>query len=63
MRTRRLTAFRISFAAPRQKAEAIAFQEPWTKAGHRTMKLVPRQRSEGDMTIRISFANGTMTID
>ncbi len=50
-------------AATRQEAEAIAFQEPYTKAGHRTMKLIPWQRTEGDMTIRISFTNGTMTID
>lgn len=50
-------------AATRQEAEAIAFQEPYTKAGHRTMKLIPWQRTEGDMTIRISFTNGTMTVD
>lgn len=50
-------------AATRKEAEEIAFQEPYTKAGHRTMKLVPWQRTEGDMTIRISFTNGTMTID
>lgn len=50
-------------AASRAEAERIAFQEPYTKAGHRTMKLVPWQRTEGDITIRISFTNGTMTID
>ena len=50
-------------AASRAEAERIAFQEPYTRAGHRTMKLVPWQRTEGDMTIRISFTNGTMTID
>lgn len=50
-------------AASRREAEQIAFQEPYTKAGHRTMKLVPWQRTEGDITLRISFTNGTMTID
>lgn len=50
-------------AKSRQEAEQIAFQEPYTKAGHRTMRLVPWQRTEGDMNIRISFTNGTMTID
>lgn len=28
------------------EAERIAFQEPYTKAGQRTMKLVPWQRTE-----------------
>lgn len=50
-------------AESRQDAEQIAFQEPYTKAGHRTMKLVPWQRTEGDINIRINFTNGTMTID
>jgi uncharacterized protein YciI len=50
-------------AESRQGAEAIAFQEPYTQAGHRTMKLIPWQRTEGDITIRISFTNGTMTVD
>jgi len=50
-------------AQSRKEAEAIAFQEPYTKAGHRTMRLIPWQRTEGDITIRISFTNGTMTVD
>jgi uncharacterized protein YciI len=50
-------------ANTRKEAEAIAFQEPYTKAGHRTMTLIPWQRTEGDMTIQISVTNGTMTID
>ncbi|HEY4136579.1 MAG TPA: YciI family protein [Alphaproteobacteria bacterium] len=50
-------------ADSRKEAEQIAFQEPYTKAGHRTMKLIPWQRTEGDMNIRISFTNGTMTVD
>jgi uncharacterized protein YciI len=50
-------------APTRAEAERVAFQEPYTKAGHRTMKLIPWQRTEGDINIRISFTNGTMTID
>lgn len=50
-------------ANSRKEAEQIAFQEPYTKAGHRTMRLIPWQRTEGDINIRISFTNGTMTID
>lgn len=50
-------------APSRADAERIAFQEPYTRAGHRTMKLIPWQRTEGDINIRISFTNGTMTID
>lgn len=50
-------------AESRKEAEGIAFQEPYTKAGHRTMKLIPWQRTEGDISIRISFTNGTMTVD
>lgn len=50
-------------APNRAEAERIALQEPYTKAGLRSMKLIPWQRTEGDITIRISFTNGTMRID
>ncbi|MGE5539152.1 MAG: YciI family protein [Gemmatimonas sp.] len=50
-------------AESRKEAEQIAFREPYTMAGHRTMKLIPWQRTEGDITIRISFTNGTMSVD
>jgi uncharacterized protein YciI len=50
-------------ADTRAEAEAIAFQEPNTKAGLRTMKLVPWLRGEGDINISISFTNGTVKID
>lgn len=50
-------------ANSRKEAEAIALEEPYTKAGHRTMTLIPWQRTEGDITIRISFTNGTMQVD
>ena len=50
-------------AESRKEAESIAFQEPNTKAGLRTMKLIPWQRTEGDINISISFTNGTVKID
>ncbi len=50
-------------AETRAEAEAIALQEPNTKAGLRTMKVVPWLRGEGDINISISFTNGTVKID
>jgi uncharacterized protein YciI len=50
-------------AETRVEAEAIAFQEPNTKAGLRTMKVIPWARGEGDINISISFTNGTVKID
>lgn len=50
-------------AETRAEAESIAFQEPNTKAGRRTMKVVPWLRGEGDINISISFTNGTVKID
>ena len=47
----------------RAEAEAIAFQEPNTKAGLRTMRVVPWARGEGDINISISFTNGTVKVD
>jgi uncharacterized protein YciI len=53
----------IMRAETRAEAEAIAFQEPNTKAGLRTMKVIPWARGEGDINISISFTNGTVKID
>ena len=50
-------------AETRAEAEAIAFAEPNTKAGLRTMRVVPWARGEGDINISISFSNGTVKID
>ena len=50
-------------AETRAEAEAIAFEEPNTKAGLRTMKVVPWLRGEGDINISISFTNGSVKID
>jgi len=50
-------------AETRAEAEAIAFQEPNTKAGLRTVKVIPWARGEGDINISISFTNGTVKID
>jgi uncharacterized protein YciI len=47
----------------REEATAIASQEPYTRAGYRTMRLIPWQRTEGDITMRINFTNGTLTVD
>jgi uncharacterized protein len=46
-------------AETRAEAESIAFEEPNSKAGLRTMKV----RGEGDINISISFTNGTVKID
>ncbi len=50
-------------AETRAEAESIALQEPNTKAGLRTMKVVPWLRGEGDINISLSFTNGTVRID
>jgi uncharacterized protein YciI len=50
-------------AETRAEAESIAFAEPNTKAGLRTMRVVPWLRGEGDINISISFTNGTVKID
>jgi uncharacterized protein len=50
-------------AETRAEAESIAFEEPNTKAGLRTMRVVPWLRGEGDINISISFTNGTVKID
>lgn len=50
-------------ATTRAEAERIAFAEPFTKAGYRTMQLVPWQRTEGDMHITIKLLDGTLTVD
>ena len=50
-------------AETRAEAEAIALQEPNTKASLPTMRVVPWARGEGDINISISFTNGTVQID
>jgi hypothetical protein len=50
-------------AETRAEAEAIAFEEPNTKAGLRRMRIIPWARGEGDINISISFTNGTVKID
>jgi uncharacterized protein YciI len=50
-------------ADSREEAESIALQEPNTKVGHRTMQVIPWQRTEGDINISINFTNGTVKID
>jgi uncharacterized protein YciI len=50
-------------AESRADAEKIAFAEPYTKAGMRSMELTPWQRNEGSLNLRIRFADGVVEID
>ena len=50
-------------AKTRSEAEAIAFEEPFTKAGHRKMVLYPWQRNEGSVDISIRLMDSVMEID
>ena len=45
------------------EAEKIAREEPFTKHGFRTMVVHPWQRTEGDISLRINFQEGTLSID
>ena len=50
-------------AKDRGEAEAIAFAEPYTKAGQRLMTLTPWQRNEGTVNLRLCFADGVLEVD
>jgi uncharacterized protein YciI len=50
-------------AATRAEAESIAYAEPYTKAGLRTMTLTPWQRNEGVLNLQIRFSDGVMQVD
>ena len=50
-------------AATRAEAESIAYAEPYTKAGIRTMTLTPWQRNEGALNLQIRFSDGVMQVD
>jgi len=50
-------------AKTRAEAEAIAFAEPYTKAGQRIMTLTPWQRNEGTLNLRLCFADGVLEVD
>lgn len=50
-------------AATRAEAEALAFAEPYTKAGQRIMTLTPWQRNEGAVNLRLRFADGVLEVD
>ena len=50
-------------AASREEAEAIAFAEPYTKAGQRIMTLTPWQRNEGAVNLTLRFADGVLEVD
>jgi len=50
-------------AKTRSEAEEIAFQEPFTKGGYRTMVLYPWQRNEGSIDISIRLMDSVLEID
>ena len=50
-------------AKNRAEAEAIAFAEPYTKAGQRLMTLTPWQRNEGTVNLCLRFADGVLDVD
>jgi hypothetical protein len=50
-------------ASTRAEAEAIAYAEPYTKAGMRKMVLTPWQRNEGTLSLRIRFSDGVVEVD
>jgi uncharacterized protein YciI len=50
-------------AESQAEAEKIAHEEPFTKHGYRTMVVHPWQRTEGDISLRINFQEGMLTID
>ena len=50
-------------AKSRVEAEEIAFGEPFTKAGHRTMVLHPWQRNEGNINVSIRFMDAVLEVD
>ena len=50
-------------ARTRAEAEAVAFAEPYTKAGMRRMALTPWQRNEGTLSLRIRFSDGVIEVD
>lgn len=50
-------------AKTRAEAESIAFKEPLTAAGMRTLELTPWRRSGGSFRLSIDFANGRLQAD
>ena len=50
-------------AKTRAEAEAVAFEEPFTRAGHRTMVLHPWQRNEGNVNVSIRFMDSVLEVD
>ena len=50
-------------ASTKAEAEAIAFEEAFTKAGHRFMVLHPWQRNEGNVNISIRFMDSVLQVD
>lgn len=57
------TGLLIFRAASRAEAEALARQEPYTKYGQREIEIIPWQRNEGSMTVKLRLADGILEID
>lgn len=50
-------------AANRAEAARIAGEEPYTKAGFRTVDIVPWQRNEGVTRLELRLADGELRLD
>jgi uncharacterized protein YciI len=50
-------------ARTRAEAEEIAYQEPLTVAGIRTIELIPWRRRGGSFAMTLNFANGELRVD
>lgn len=57
------TGLLIFRADNRAEATELAVQEPYTKAGFRTVDIIPWQRNEGNMTVNLRLADGVLEID
>lgn len=50
-------------APDRDTAESIAFEEPYTRAGLRSMRVIPWLRNAGTVRVTVRFANREIEID
>jgi len=50
-------------ASDQVSAEAIAAEEPFTKAGLRLTEIIPWQRNEGTINLNVRFSDGVLEID
>ncbi|MPY70656.1 MAG: hypothetical protein GEU92_11270 [Alphaproteobacteria bacterium] len=50
-------------APNRAEAQKLADEEPYTKAGFRTVEIVPWQRNEGVTSLNLRLADGVLELD